>query len=265
MRNQLSFLSEESLMGPGTDLIISLVAVLVAMISISKASFQQKEKEFDQLKAKLDTLVKVEDIMKQDSLIKQVKEDQKEIINGIAAKYNSTPKQNPLTGVWKIPIYQGQDTITIYNDVTLQRIRFGNKILFKTGDDVLQFAGQQVIKNVAQVLFKKSRKFKEIQIQGHADTVGVENENLALASRRAIAVYNFLISKEVDAFNPISNLMSASSYGQYSPVQRSIEDVNFSRHKLTKANASSTLMSRNRRIEIVLNYRGDFILHKNKK
>ena len=81
--------------------------------------------------------------------------------------------------------------------------------------------------------------------------------NLELASDRAIEVFEHLTFN--GRIDPIKNLLSVSSYGEFKPVARNLEDTLFSEIKMQEANSSIGMMNRNRRIEIVLNYRGDFI------
>ena len=55
--------------------------------------------------------------------------------------------------------------------------------------------------------------------------------------------------------DPAENLMSATSYGEFKPVQRSEGDFEFNRDKLLRYNLTPELKNRNRRIELLLFYR----------
>ena len=252
MKSQLNYMNEESMLGPGTDLVISLVAVLVVLMSLSMAAMQSQQKE-------LEKLADLDELKERNALLLKVKEYQKEIIQEISEKYNSVAQTKDSVR-YKIVINENtpkEDTISIYNDVTLQRISFGEKILFRTGASRLQKSGKESISAIAEIIKPKLDRLKEIQIQGHADISGNERENLNLASRRSVAVFEHL--RTDSKIDPTKHLMSASSYGAYMPVQRNIDDPSFNKQKLMDANATETLKNRNRRIEIVLNYRGNFI------
>lgn len=243
------------MLGPGTDLVISLVAVLVLLLSLVMADLQSKKKELE----KLADLKKLE---KRKELLEKVRRNQLEIIKGIASIYSSEAITDKDSLKYNIVINKNtkeQDSITVYNDVSLQRISFGENILFLSGQSFLQKKGKSAISKVANVFKRKLDSIKEIGIQGHADLTGNAAFNLRLASQRAIAVYEFLqIQVKID---PAVSLMSASSYGHYYPVRRDI-DEDFDRKLLGEANSNSTLQAKNRRIEILLNYKGDFIAGK---
>lgn len=293
MKSNINSLNEESMLGPGTDLVISLVAVLVVLMSISMASFQNQEKQMAELKEDLDqfddydnlkdqidalktqlnaqksilenktreleSLADINALRKRNVLLDRVRISQLEIIQQIAQVYRSEAKTKDSL-VYKIIISKGaplEDTITIVNDVSLQRISFGEKILFGRNSDLLQQNGQASISTVGSIFKEKLSIIKEINVQGHADTHGDENYNLQLASHRAIAVFEHL--RNIVKIDPIKHLMSISSYGEYKPVLRSVNNFDFDAQQLNEANADRSLRNRNRRIEIVLNYRGDFI------
>ena len=249
---QLNDFNSESILGPGTDLVISLVAVLVVLMSISMAKFQNLEKE-------LEKVGDIEALKERNVLLSNVREYQYKIIQEIAASYDSeATTKDSLT--FDIIIYKGtklQDTISIRNDVSLQRFSFGEKILFSKNSSVLQRNGKKVIYEVGNIFKNKLKYIEEIQIQGHADNQGTKAYNLSLASKRSIAVFEHLRKKV--GINPINYLMSISSYGSYKPFNRKVTDAKYTVGKLEKANETKELSDKNRRIEIVLNYRGDFI------
>ena len=95
---------------------------------------------------------------------------------------------------------------------------------------------------------------REIQIQGHADPDPPSlPSNLHLAAWRAIEVFNFL--QEQVPIDPAIHLMSATSFGEFKPVQRSIQDRFYNLDKLEMHNGTDELKAQNRRIEILLFYR----------
>ena len=77
--------------------------------------------------------------------------------------------------------------------------------------------------------------------------------NLHLAALRAIEVYTFL--QEQIHIDPATHLMSATSFGEYKPVQRSVRDSTYTPEKLKMHNSSKALKAQNRRMEILLFYR----------
>jgi flagellar motor protein MotB len=229
---KLNSLTQNStdMFGPGTDLIVSLVAVLMIMFAL------------------------------QDTVnFKLVRQNQLKVMKEIAAIYNSIP----------IPALEQEDTyfiftdlrkenkIVIQNDATLQRISFGSDILFDSGKAELKDKGKEILIKFSSVFSngKKLGLIKEIQIQGHADTDPLYNYkggNLGLAADRAIAVFDQFQSLNI---NPNAYVISITSFGEHMPVERLREDLGYNSGKLQKHNATEKQKNLNRRIEIVLNYR----------
>jgi flagellar motor protein MotB len=229
---KLNSLTQNSteMFGPGTDLIVSLVAVLMIMFAL------------------------------QDTVnFKLVRQNQVKVMKEIAAIYNGSP----------VPALEKDDTyfiftdlgkenkIVIQNDATLQRISFGSDILFDSGRAELKDKGKEILGKFSSVFKngKKLRLIKEIQIQGHADTDPIYNYkggNLGLAADRAIAVFDQFQSLNID---PNAYLMSVTSFGEHMPVERQYEDIEYNDIKLQKHNATEKQKILNRRIEIVLIYK----------
>jgi flagellar motor protein MotB len=142
------------------------------------------------------------------------------------------------------------------NDPMLQVVTFSDSLLFESGKCALTDRGKAAIREIGQVLTAHLADIVEIQIRGHADTdpIGVGTgyqDNLALASARANEVFRFL--KDDVHISPIDHLMSASSFDQFSPVQRS-RNTPFDAASLAQANATDDLKKANRRIELLLFY-----------
>ena len=51
--------------------------------------------------------------------------------------------------------------------------------------------------------------------------------------------------------------MSATSFGEYKPVQRLMDDSTYTPEKLMKHNSTRALKAKNRRMEILLFYRNE--------
>lgn len=232
---QDSMSDDQDMFGPGTDLVVSLVAILVVMLSINVNAFQQK--------GKLN--------------IQWVKNNQMDIINKIAEQYHVVP-QKIIENYYGIQITkEGHYDIVVENDVTLQRIRFGSHILFDEDDDKLNDDGIWVLSKVG-IVFKEKLEtgaIKEIQIQGHADSKPSTrfSSNLELAAHRAIAVFEFLQDKV--EINPAHYIMSITSFGEYKPVNRRDSDIHYNRNQLIKDNLTDGNRNLNRRIEVVLIHR----------
>ena len=144
--------------------------------------------------------------------------------------------------------------INIIDKLDRQTITFSDKLLFDSWKSELKPAGFDVLNAVGPVIRGNLRNISEIQIQGHADIVNTDDFNLRLASERAISVYKFVqMNVGVD---PAENLMSITSFGKYKPIGREAGDK-FDRNAVIKANSSSLLRAKNRRIEIVLFYKNN--------
>jgi len=179
------------------------------------------------------------------------------MIKTITKKTGSTDFSQKESGEYIIPISFGgtRDTIRITNDATLQRFYFGEKILFDRGKYFLKSSGKSVLKILANAIEEKKKLIKEIQIQGHAsaDIEHIKNNyNLKLAADRSGEVFSFF--RFQNNINPNRYVMSASSFGEFMPTERSVEMLDWQGAKLWDANRG-VKGSKNRRIEIVLNYR----------
>jgi outer membrane protein OmpA-like peptidoglycan-associated protein len=66
-------------------------------------------------------------------------------------------------------------------------------IFFDTGSSHLKPAGEAVLDNAAAAL--RTADVREIEITGHADRIGSDEDNLALSRRRAEAVRDALLAR----------------------------------------------------------------------
>lgn len=82
---------------------------------------------------------------------------------------------------------------------------------FETGKDVIKQASIPSLTELAEVLVKKTDW--KLQISGHTDNVGNDQNNLVLSKKRAEAVKNFLISQGVDA-----KRLNALYFGETMPI-----------------------------------------------
>ena len=234
-----------------SDLMLTLVLILVVVVFAVIAAFSIGT---DDLRAEL---AKVEKEQKEIAeAIAKVKEKQKKIIEAIAEAYG-TDYEEVKSDSFKIRLEDdGGTEILIRNEATLQRYSFSDRILFRRNKYDLNEEGKKTLRIVGQEINKNLKDIKEIQIQGHADPDRPADDyffNLDLAASRAIEVYKFL--QRSIRIDPARHLMSATSFGEYKPVQRLTDDRTYNRQKLMQHNNTRALKSKNRRIEILLFYR----------
>ncbi|MCY4568783.1 MAG: OmpA family protein [Candidatus Poribacteria bacterium] len=251
-----------------SDLMLTLVLILVIVVFAVIAAFSigtdDLRKELTNTKGEL-AKVKTEQKEIAEALAK-VEEKQKTLIRAIAAAYDvqwedidKWEDKESKTNFFEIPIYleNGEYTeIQIQNEQKLQRYSFSDRILFRRNKYDLNEEGMRTLRFVGSKIEENLKDITEIQIQGHADPDRPANEpffNLDLAASRAIEVYKFL--KRSIRIDPASHLMSATSFGEYKPVQRSTDDSTYNRQKLMQDNSTRALKAKNRRIEILLFYR----------
>jgi len=87
-------------------------------------------------------------------------------------------------------------TITLNAEPVLKPVILKN-VFFKSGSAVLEKSSQTELSKLVKLL--NDNPTMNIQINGHTDNVGEENDNLKLSEARAQAVVNYLITKEIAA------------------------------------------------------------------
>lgn len=188
--------------------------------------------------------------------LRHVREKQWEMIQAIAREYGVEPKERQGRFVIPIELEDGGATeIAVQNEPTIQRFSFKDRILFEPDEYLLKQAGMETLLIVGNEIKRNLAHIQEIQIQGHADPdpPAWMPSNLHLAANRAIEVFNFF--QEQVKIDPASQLMSATSFGEFKPVQRSDQDSAYDADELQKHNETKELKAQNRRIEILLFYR----------
>ncbi len=229
-----------------SDLMLTLVLILVIVVFAVIVSFSVKPEpqEPDPPDPEGDVIPP------------EVKEKQMTMIHAIAEQYGVEPKPKETEADTYVIALEnvGAAKIEIKNEATLQRYSFSDRILFRPDRYALNVEGKKTLLIVGHQIKKNLKNFSEIQIQGHADpdTPGFERSNLHLAALRAIEVFRFL-QHEIK-IDPARHLMSATSFGEYKPVQRSDKDRTYTPKKLKEHNKTKQLKSKNRRIEILLIY-----------
>lgn len=190
--------------------------------------------------------------------LKEVEANQMNMINSIAADYHVNPvKMVGADNIYGIYFKGNKDPdIEVHNDLNSQRITFSDKILFEPDHTDIKPEGEQVLMVIGAKLRGQLSLIREIQIQGHADTIPSKRyeSNIELAANRAIAVFNFLQDTNKVGIQPAEHLMSVTSFGEYKSVQRR-DDADYNMDRLLSDNGNEDLRRRNRRIELVLIYR----------
>lgn len=246
-----------------SDLMLTLVLILVIVVFAVIAAFsigtdalrEEVAKVTEEQKEIADALAKVKE--KQEAIIKAIAEEYK--VEWEDVENEKWTDEESKTDFFEIPIYleNGDYTeIQIQNQATLQRYSFSDRILFEPDRYDLKEEGKETLRVVGREIEKNLKKdIKEIQIQGHADPdrPAYVPSNLHLGALRAIEVYKFLQNRI--RIDPAKHLMSATSFGEYKPVQRSTDDRTYNRQKLRQHNSNRKLKTKNRRIEILLFYR----------
>ena len=249
-----------------SDLMLTLVLILVIVVFAVIAAFSIGT---DGLRAELtetkEEMAKVKKEQKEIAeALTKVEEKQETLIKAIAAAYNVQWEdinkwKESKTNFFEIPIYleNGEYTkIQIQNEQKLQRYSFSDRILFRRNKYDLNEEGKRTLRVVGNEIKKNLKDITEIQIQGHADPdrpAGDYFFNLDLAASRAIEVYKFL--QRSIRIDPARHLISATSFGEYKPVQRSTDDSTYTPQNLSRHNNTPALKAQNRRIEILLFYR----------
>jgi flagellar motor protein MotB len=193
----------------------------------------------------------------------QVEKKQMEMVDAIAKKYGVKYQEleRPEAGAksYGLSISNQQKPDVIFtNEVTLQRISFSDNVLFVEEQYTISEKGKQILRIVGKILNEQLPHVREIQIQGHADIriTHKYRSNLELAAYRAMAVFEFL-QKDAD-IHPEEHLMSATSFGEYKPVNRLDNDSTYDPKRLLSDNDTKDKMDQNRRIELLLIYRREF-------
>ena len=241
-----------------SDLMLTLVLILVIVVFAVIAAFSigtdGLREEIKKIKGEMAKVEKEQKEIAED--LAKVEEKQKALIRVIAAAYGVEENEGGDPNSFEIRLEGNGDTkILIRNEATLQRYSFSDRILFEPDRYDLKEEGKRTLQVVGKKIAEKLDGIKEIQIQGHADPdpPAYVPSNLHLAALRAIEVYKFLQGSI--GIDPARHLMSATSFGEYKPVQRLTDDSTYDLQQLRQHNRTRKLKTQNRRIEILLFYR----------
>lgn len=99
-------------------------------------------------------------------------------------------------------------------------------VYFDTGKSTLKPNSNKALNDLVEVL--KLKTVMVIEIQGHTDNVGKEEENLKLSQARADEVRKYLLAKGIG-----KERVSAKGYGQSSPVADNATDAGKAKNRRT--------------------------------
>ena len=103
------------------------------------------------------------------------------------------------------PVVQAENLLTVGDTVTL------NNIHFLTASAELYEASKAGLDRLAEAL--KRHPSLRLEVGGHTDAVGKDEDNLVLSERRAKAVYDYLVGRGVDAAR-----LTYRGYGESRPI-----------------------------------------------
>lgn len=84
-------------------------------------------------------------------------------------------------------------------------------VYFDSGKSIIKAESNTALNNLVEVL--KAKSSMQVEIQGHTDNVGQEEDNLKLSQGRAEAVKKYLITKGI-----AENRIQAKGYGSEQPI-----------------------------------------------
>jgi len=112
-----------------------------------------------------------------------------------------------------------RDDVRIVGD----RFVFQSEVLFASGSDVLEPAGQEQMRQLADTLKELSAEFPDdlnwiLRVDGHTDNVPIRTpqfpSNWELSADRAISVVKFLIDQGIP-----DRRLAATGFGEYQPIE----------------------------------------------
>jgi cytochrome c oxidase subunit 2 len=102
-----------------------------------------------------------------------------------------------------------------------------NNVAFETGAATLTALSQYELDNLVDIM--KQRTSMTIEISGHTDSTGDVAQNQILSEQRAKAVYDYVVSKGIDA-----NRLRAVGYGQSRPIDTNDTDAGREKNRRTE-------------------------------
>ena len=119
-----------------------------------------------------------------------------------------------------------------HKDVPLQPIQVGEKVILK---NIFFETAKYDLKPASEVELNKLIDFLtenpnlKIELGGHTDNVGKDEDNQKLSENRAKSVYNYLINHSVD-----SNRLTYKGFGESQPIQTNDTDAGRAQNRRTE-------------------------------
>lgn len=224
------FDEEENIFGPGTDLMMTLVGIVILLYA----------------NADKDRILSHEIKDKQQSTITRIDPNPEEYAPDSYTLNVDCISQNP--------------TITVFNQGANQKFTFSDSLIFESGSTKMK--GHFILKCIFDKIFDEEKLdyITDIQIIAHTDSDNLigdskrkYKDNITLGAMRSIKVYNFL-DKHIPQITPYKYRISISTFGKYSPVGLVSDTVLNSEQLISDYNKSDSQKNKNRRLEIILRY-----------
>ncbi len=212
------------------------VAALATQVKMKNNELEEKEAAYQKCLQEKDSAIgKLKALGEETSTLSaELTEKQKQIAELEIIKRSAEKRQkalDDLLGKFKALIASGKLSINVIDGRMVIQLPSG--VLFKAGRAKLSKKGKEAVAEVAEVL--KTIDNRKFQVAGHTDNQrkkGRKNPNWSLSYKRALAVFQLLLRKDVQEEN-----LSIAAYAEYSPVA---------------PNDTPENREKNRRIEIVL-------------
>lgn len=214
----------ESAYGPGTDLIVALLAVVLVLLQLSRASLGSLGGGV----VDLQYVSRSKDALRRELCL---------AVDG--ASRACSP--NALVA---------ESAFEIVDVAANQTLRFDQSVLFRQSASELTQDGRMLLGKVIQALSRCQGVLREVQVQGHTDETGGEVPNVLLGHQRAMEVWKLLSVNNLDRHQV---LFSVASYGRAKPVDWSPKEAEGPAR--FEVGTDSPRLARNRRVELLLIYK----------
>ncbi len=134
----------------------------------------------------------------------------------------------------------GIQDVAVTEELGRQKITFGSEVLFESGSPDLKPSGQVLIGRLAAAIAGQGvQTLEEVQVAGHTDNVPTGQTGYSNWELSADRATNVVRSLEAAGIDPVAVRLSATGYGEFTPMATNDSDAN---------------RARNRRIEMRLFY-----------
>ncbi len=220
--------------GPGTDLVFSMLAVLIVMLAALRITAL---------------------LISGDTDLSYIQHEKTAFIFELRKACAEPEHATSVKAGGTTHIVTSDCDLQVVDNPQFQTLIFNESVLFDFDRAELHDQGAFVLKHVRDALSARQRDIFEIQILGNADSIGDPDRNFHLGYERAYAVFNLLTEENGSSrIDPLGTLVSLTTYGFYNPVARRGRPE-FSLARLNAANADKAQQALNRRIELNIFYR----------